>query len=260
MPLLVGFALAYFFASRFAKPVAAISAQAAKMADGKENIIFEKGFCDELDELSDTLEAAAQSIVKLENSRRELLANITHDLRTPLTLINGYAEKIEDLSWEEKEEARRDKHIEQGLYAMADEQRISQVFYNLVVNAITHVGEDNVVGLKAYQYREKVRAEIYDHGKGIAQTDIPHSWERYFTSRERKRSENGTGIGLSIVKEILNAHMARYGVISSEGQGSCFWLGVYGIAKASSLLDNSYQSCYYLICEYKLRIFANKVQ
>lgn len=282
--LFVGFALAYFFARRFAKPVSAIAAQAREMASGKGNIAFEKGFCDELDELSDTLDETARSLAKLENSRRELLANITHDLRTPLTLISGYAEKIEDLSWEEREEARCDaaiikreskrltllvndildysvlqsgsvtfnfqsvniselaekvliqfhvileqqnlileQHIEPGLSVMADEQRIFQVFYNLIVNAIIHVGEDKVIGLRAYQNGKAVRVEIYDHGKGIAQTDIPHIWDRYFTSRERKRNENGTGLGLSIIKEVLNAHMAQYGVISQEGQGSCFW-------------------------------------
>lgn len=282
--ILIGFALAYFFARRFAKPVSAISAQAKEMAGGKEDIIFEKGFCKELDELSDTLEETARSLAKLEHFRRELLANISHDLRTPLTLINGYAEKIEDLSWDEREEARCDaaiikreskrltllvndildysvlhsgsvsfdfqpvniselakkvliqfhviceqqnliceQHIEPGLSVMADEQRISQVFYNLIVNAITHIGSDNVIGLKAYQNGKNVRVEIYDHGQGIAQADISHIWERYFTSRERGRSENGTGLGLSIVKEILNAHAAQYGVISKEGQGSCFW-------------------------------------
>lgn len=282
--LLIGFALAYFFARRFAKPVSAISAQAREMAGGKENITFVKGFCDELDELSDTLDETARSLVRLENSRRELLANITHDLRTPLTLISGYAEKIEDLSWEEREEARCDaavikreskrltllvndildysvlqsgsvkfdfqsvniselaekvliqfhvileqqnlileQNIEPGLSVTADEQRISQVFYNLVVNAITHAGEDKIIGLRVYSNVETARVEVYDHGRGIAQEDIVHIWDRYFTSRERKRSENGTGLGLSIVKEVLNAHTAQYGVISREGQGSCFW-------------------------------------
>lgn len=282
--LLVGFVLAYFFACRFAKPVSAISAQAKEMAGGKGNIRFEKGFCNELDELSDTLEETAENLAKLEHFRRELLANITHDLRTPLTLISGYAEKIEDLSWEEREEARCDaaiikreskrltllvndildysvlqsgsvsfdfqtvniselaekiliqfhvifeqqsliceQCIEPELSVIADEQRISQVLYNLVINATTHVGNDKVIGLRVYQREKKARIEIYDHGKGIAQTDIPHIWERYFTSRERKRSENGTGLGLSIVKEILNAHGVQYGVISEVGQGSCFW-------------------------------------
>lgn len=280
----VGFVLAYFFARRFAKPVSAISAQAKEMAGGKENIRFEKGFCNELDELSDTLEETAENLAKLEHFRRELLANITHDLRTPLTLISGYAEKIEDLSWEERKEARCDaaiikreakrltrlvndildysvlqsgsvsfdfqtvniselaekvliqfhvifeqqnliceQHMEPGLSVIADEQRISQVLYNLVINAITHAGNDKVIGLRVYQREKKARIEIYDHGKGIAQADIPHIWERYFTSRERGRSENGTGLGLSIVKEILNAHAAQYGVISEAGQGSCFW-------------------------------------
>jgi len=282
--LLIGFALAYFFARRFAKPVSSIAAQAKEMAGGKESITFEKGFCYELDELSTTLEETAKSIAKLENFRRQLLANITHDLRTPLTLISGYAEKIEDLSWEEREEARGDaaiikreskrlsllvndildysilqsgsvsfdfqtvniselaekiliqfhviceqqniiceQHIDSGLLTLADEQRLSQVFYNLIVNAITHIGSDKVVVMKVYQNKNVVRVEVSDHGKGIAEVDIPHIWDRYFTSRERKRSENGTGLGLSIVKEILNAHMARYGVISKEGQGSCFW-------------------------------------
>ena len=286
--LLLGLALAYFFARRFAKPVAALSAQAREMAEGKEDIAFERGFCDELDELSETLETTAGSLAKLEHSRRELLANITHDLRTPLTLISGYAEKIEDLSWEDREEARTDaaviqreakrltllvndildysalqsggaafefhpvnlselaekvlgqfqvlseqknltfeRRIEPGLYVTADEQRISQVFYNLTANAVTHVGEDKVIGLRVYRNGNMVRTEVYDHGSGIASEELPHIWDRYFTSRQRRRSEHGTGLGLSIVKEILTAHKARYGVESGEekegGRGSLFW-------------------------------------
>lgn len=281
--LLVGFVLAWFFARRFAGPVSAICVQAGKLAAG-EDTVFEKGFCAELDTLSDTLEATAQSLSRLEKSRRELLASITHDLKTPLTLIRGYAEMIEDLSWEERDECRSDaavikreaerltllvndildysvlqsgsvafdfqpvhlgelaekvlfqfrvvceqqdvileRQIEQGLSVMADEQRIFQVFYNLVINAITHVGGDKTAGLRVAQVGKNVQVQIYDHGRGIPQADIPHIWDRYFTSRERRRSENGTGLGLSIVKEILDAHKAQYGVVSGEGQGSCFW-------------------------------------
>lgn len=288
--LFIGFVLAYFFARRFAKPVSAISEQAKEMAAGKEQIHFEKGFCRELDELSDTLEETAANLAKLEHSRRDLLANITHDLRTPLTLISGYAEKIEDLSWEEREEARGDaavikreakrltllvndildysvlqsgsaafdfqrinisklaetvlaqfallfeqkkliceRHVEPELFVTADEQRISQVLYNLIINAVIHAGDDRVIGLRACQREKSVWIEIYDHGKGIAQTDIPHIWERYFTSRERGRSENGTGLGLSIAREILIAHGAQYGVISEEGKGSCFWFELFEI-------------------------------
>lgn len=282
--LFVGFILAFFFAKRFTKPVLAICAQAGKLTGAGEDAAFEKGFCAELDALSDSLDAAAKSLSRLEKSRRELLANITHDLKTPLTLIGGYAEKIEDLSWKNKEECQSDaavikreakrltllvndildysvlqsncaafdfqpvhlselaqkvsfqfrvvcerqgilmeRRIEPGLMAMADEQRISQVFYNLIANAITHVGEDQVVGVLAYRKEQNVRVEIYDHGQGIPKADIPYIWDRYFTSRERRRSEHGTGLGLSIVKEILNAHASRYGVISENRAGACFW-------------------------------------
>lgn len=291
--LLVGFALAYFFASRFAKPVSAISEQAKKLVNDAETVAFEKGFCKELDELSDALNETAKSLARLENFRKELLANVTHDLKTPLTLIGGYAEKIEDISCEDVEETRKDasiikreakrltllvndildysvlqsgsaafdfqpvnigelaekilvqfgvmcdrgdiifqKHIEDGLFVSADERRLSQVFYNLIVNAVVHAGNDKIVKLTIYCKESTVRVEILDHGNGITQEDISHIWDRYFTSRERKRTENGTGLGLSIVKEILDTHSARYGVISQKGNGSCFWFEFACLQKA----------------------------
>lgn len=286
--LCIGFGLAYLFARRFARPIIKLSAQTKKLAEGGNTITFEKGFCTELDALSSTLDETAQSLARLENSRRELLANVTHDLRTPLTLISGYAEKIGDLSWEEREEACQDaaiikreanrltllvndildysvlqsgaasfnlqsvnisrlaekvilqfqvlheqkqiifeQSIEPELYVTADEQRLSQVFYNLIANAITHVGNNRIVGVRVSRKGKTVRVEVYDHGQGISQENIPHIWDRYFTSRERKRSENGTGLGLSIVKEILTAHSAEYGVNSQTGQGSCFWFELF---------------------------------
>lgn len=105
----IGFIIAYFLSRQFAKPIYAISAQAKRMANGEFTGDYEKGFCLELDELSDTLGKTAASLERLENARRELLANVSHDLRTPLTMIQGYAEMVRDISW--NDDIKRDEDL-----------------------------------------------------------------------------------------------------------------------------------------------------
>ncbi len=108
--LVIGFLLAWILSRRFSKPVSSIVKESKLMAEGKFDLKFEKGFCTELDELSDTLSQTALSLDRLEHSRQELLANVSHDLRTPLTMIRGYAESIRDISGDVKSE--RDKDVE----------------------------------------------------------------------------------------------------------------------------------------------------
>jgi signal transduction histidine kinase len=100
--LLLSFVLAFFIARKFAKPVAAITEQAARPAKGEFALTLEKGFCAELDSLSDTLLETAAELSKAETLRRELLANISHDLRTPLTMIKAYTELIRDISGDDR--------------------------------------------------------------------------------------------------------------------------------------------------------------
>ena len=109
--LLFAFGIAFLISRRFARPVAALDRQARKMAEGGGLDGVERGFCSELDGLADTLYQTAAALNKAEQSRKEFLANISHDLRTPLTMIRGYAEMVRDISWEDETQRENDLAI-----------------------------------------------------------------------------------------------------------------------------------------------------
>jgi len=69
-----------------------------------------------------------------------------------------------------------------------------------------------------------VRISVIDSGEGIAEADLPFIWDRYYRSGEaHKRAVTGSGLGLSIVKKIIDTHDGKYGVVSETGKGSTFW-------------------------------------
>lgn len=109
--LLFAFGIALLISRRFTKPVAALDRQARKMAEGGGLDGVERGFCSELDGLADTLYQTAAALNKAEQSRKEFLANISRDLRTPLTMIRGYAEMVRDISWEDETQRENDLAI-----------------------------------------------------------------------------------------------------------------------------------------------------
>lgn len=109
LSLLVAFGLAWLAAKRFSGPVASLAEKAKKVDDDEYRNHFQKGFCIELDELSDCLDQTAERLRAAKTYQKELLANVSHDLRTPLTMIKGYAELVRDFSWED--EAQRNEDI-----------------------------------------------------------------------------------------------------------------------------------------------------
>jgi signal transduction histidine kinase len=110
------------------------------------------------------------------------------------------------------------------VYVMADETLISQAFYNLLINAINYTGEDKKVVVKQTISRDEVKVEVTDTGEGIAPEDLPYVWDRYYKiDKNHKRAITGTGIGLSIVKSIMEMHGTKYGVVSKVNEGSTFW-------------------------------------
>ncbi len=278
--------LAVFFslyASRkIAKPISMTNKAAKELAKKNYNVDFGASGYLEVEELNETLNYAKTELAATEKLQRELIANISHDLRTPLTMITGYGEVMRDLPGENTPEniqiiideatrlstlvndlldlsklqsgavqpqktrfcltdsidgifARYAKLKEQdgynitfdskeNVYVYADELKISQVIYNLVNNAINYAGEDKTVIVTQKVSDKKVIIEVTDHGEGIPAEKLEYIWDRYYkVDKEHKRGVIGSGLGLSIVKGILDAHGARYGVRSTIGKGSTFW-------------------------------------
>ena len=223
-----------------------------------------------------------------ERIRREWISHITHDLKTPLTMIKAYASMIKEISGDDK--VKREKHlqviideadrltglvndvlsvsklqsniaavntkvfnltelvygiinkfgylqesqgytlmvdIDANTYTRADAEKISQVIYNLLGNAANYTGPDKTVyiSLKTSMDGKRVKFSVRDTGKGIEKSELSEIWNRYYRVKENHtRPVKGTGLGLNIVKAILENHSFDYGVESEVGKGSTFWV------------------------------------
>ncbi len=110
------------------------------------------------------------------------------------------------------------------VYVEGDRERIKQVVSNLLTNAVKFCGEDRTIVINVKQWSHKVHCEIIDHGIGIKQDELDHIWDRYYkTSTNHVRAAEGSGLGLSIVKEILTLHKAKFGAESKPGKGTTIW-------------------------------------
>lgn len=108
LSIIIAFVLALFMSKSFSKPVSQLNEKAHKLGENDNNVDFNKGFCMELDELNKTLDTTSEKLKKSRNFQNELLANVSHDLRTPLTMIKGYAEMIRDISREDEKQCAED--------------------------------------------------------------------------------------------------------------------------------------------------------
>jgi two-component system sensor histidine kinase BaeS len=110
-------------------------------------------------------------------------------------------------------------------YIEADRDKISQVFINLLSNALKYTGNGGRVEIKVSGTHNAAKVQISDTGAGISPEDLPHIFERFYrTDKSRNRDTGGAGIGLTIAKSIVEAHKGSITVESEPGKGSAFFV------------------------------------
>lgn len=221
-----------------------------------------------------------------DNLRREMVANVSHDLRTPLAALHGYietlklkaksfddatrneyldtalkhsrrltklveelfelakldasetqlhcepfslAELVQDIIQKfslatEERHIKLSMHVADGLpFVLADIGLIERVLENLIVNALCHTPAEGEVTLKLSVVASDVEIEVQDNGKGIAESELVHIFDRFYRGDNKERSDHHAGLGLAIAQHIVNLHGSDIQVISTEGAGSRFF-------------------------------------
>lgn len=111
--------------------------------------------------------------------------------------------------------------LEDKLIVEGDQDRIGQVFLNLLNNALSHTPSGGEVVFQLIPTQQGVEIRIQDSGEGIAPQDLPYIWEKFYKA-DRSRSNQGTGLGLAIVKDLVALHQGKISVESKRGQGTIF--------------------------------------
>ncbi len=243
---------------------------------------------------------------KSDKEEKELIRNISHDLKTPLTAVKGYVEGLRDgiADTPEKQQkyiitisnkvedmdrlideltlfSRLDTnripydmvkinvkgyfddcveeldmdlgaqditlnyafHGDESMEIMADPNQLKRVISNIVSNSVKYKSPDRpcVIDISVFDEGDYVHVELADNGKGISMKDIPRVFDRFYRSDESRTSpQSGSGIGLAIVKKIIEDHKGRIWVDSVEGEGTTFHINLlrYKEGMQLSLPDN----------------------
>jgi signal transduction histidine kinase len=262
------------------RPLEALTRASEHMAGGDYGARVTPTGADETQRLARAFNAMAVEVDQAHRRQREFVANVGHDLRTPLTTIRGFAEALLDGTARTARERHQaataiegsaermaqlvDRLIElarlegqQGglelaavnvaelldrvvedharqaqlqevrlivdaapeLVLRADATWLRRAVGNLVDNAIRHSPPGSDVALEARQVGDRVEVEVIDHGEGIASADLPHVFERFFRGDDARRT-GGSGLGLNIAREIVQAHGGEIHIDSTAGAGT----------------------------------------
>lgn len=309
----VGAVIVYFTSRRITRPIKALAQASERMSALDFTVKYEGNAQDEIgtlgrsmNQLSDTLEETIGALktannelqsdienkLLLDKRRQEFVANVSHELKTPIALIQGYAEGLQDGMADDPES--RDYYcsvivdeagkmnkmvrqlmslssLEQGMdlpsielfdlsalisgvvmsadilirqkYAelelavpercmvWADEFKIEEVLNNYLNNALNHLKEPYKIRISTEEViseegKKTIRLHVCNSGNPIPEEDLEHIWEKFYkVDKAHTRSYGGSGLGLSIVKAIADAHHQSCGVRNTE-EGVDFWFSL----------------------------------
>ena len=241
--------------------------------------------CTDFEKMRQRLKESAEEKIRFDNENRELISNISHDLKTPITSIKGYVEGIMDgvadtpekvdkyirtiynkandmdrlideLTFYSKidtnkipynfskinvaeyfgdcvEEVGLDmetrgielgyfNYVDEDVVVIADAEQMKRVINNIIGNSLKYLDKKKgILNIRIKDDGDFIQVIIEDNGKGIAAKDLPYIFDRFYrTDSSRNSSKGGSGIGLSIVKKIIEDHGGRIWATSKEGIGT----------------------------------------
>ena len=279
--MLLAIVLSYYTSKRQSGPLLEMASAARRFAHGDFSArVADEGREDEIGELTESFNMMAESLEKSEQLRSEFIANLSHELKTPMTTISGFADGILDgtiskdeqdrylatISSETKRLSRLVRQMlqmsriqsvdtpallsrsfnlsevimrtlltfegkitqngldvdaqlpEESIIVRGDEDSITQVVYNLLDNAIKFSEPGTAIGISLWKHGGKAFVSIKNHGETISPQELPFIFDRFHkTDKSRSLDRDGVGLGLSIVKTILNNHNEDVSVTSREG-------------------------------------------
>jgi len=288
--ILIALTVAYFISRSITSPIAQMKETAQRIAKGDFSKKVRIKSKDELGELakslnimSDELQQKIENLKQMDKVRTDFVANVSHELKTPLTLIKGYIETLEDKAIDDKEKARKFVSIikehtarleniisdlltlselelsrdsitkvefdlriliddvvlgfghalaAKNLYLSvnskgsdfrikADQNKIEQVFVNLIDNAIKYTKETGKIVVSIIEHRDQFTVTVEDNGIGIPEQHLNRVFERFYrVDKARSRHLGGTGLGLSIAKHIALAHKGKVNIESQTNKGT----------------------------------------
>lgn len=278
----IGLVVSYFLSGNITRPLRQLSRAAEKIRQGelKQEVPVETR--DEVGQLAAVFNQMSAELAVNENNRQELLANIAHELKTPLAILQGHLESMldgveqpePDKLFSMQEEVMRltrlvgdlrdlslaqvhqlELHLqpmdlgekteraaemleplleEKNLHFVKelapdlplrqlDPDRLNQILYNLITNAIRYTTPGTAILLKTEVAGKNVRLLIADEGPGIAPEDLPHVFEQFYRGdKSRNRALGGSGIGLSLAKSFVEAQGGSIRAENRKNGGAAF--------------------------------------
>ena len=281
LSVLAAVLLTTIYSRRTLSPIQELTSAAERISKGDLDQEVKVKSRDEVGKLASAFNAMAEDLKEQERLRKNMVSDVAHELRSPLTKTHGYLEAIKEGNMEPDQEvidslyknsellkklvddlhdlARaeagklklerqsillkdiikraveslrvqlKDKDIDievdsrENPLLEVDPDRIHQVLQNLLDNAITHVDKEGSIMIKSKVKDEFVEVKVSDDGEGIPDKDLPHIFNRFYrVDHSRSRSTGGTGLGLTIAKQLVETHGGEIKVSSERGVGTTF--------------------------------------